>query len=98
MTKLIWTVAFWKKQAEAVIVTFSSVLAGSGAFTGGVPNWNAFLAALISAGVAAGTGLVGAGITASALGGAAAAAGGGAAAAGGGGGALLSLLPILAAL
>ena len=53
---------------------------------------------LISAGVAAGTGLVGAGITASALGGAAAAAGGGAAAAGGGGGALLSLLPILAAL
>jgi hypothetical protein len=52
MTKLIWTLAFWKKQAEAIVVTFASVLAGSGIFTGGVPTWHSVLAALISAGVA----------------------------------------------
>lgn len=50
---MIWTVAFWKKAAEAVVVTFASTLAGTGVFTGGVPNWHAFYAALVTSGVAA---------------------------------------------
>lgn len=49
----VFSVAFWRKTAEAVIVTFAATLAGSGIFTSGTPSLHSLYAALIASGVSA---------------------------------------------
>lgn len=48
----VFSVAFFRKTFESVVVTFAATLSGSGIFTGGTPSLHSVYAALIASAVA----------------------------------------------